>query len=60
VNRTYWIIFGGLVAGLAVAAFGGWRLLVYPQTVDYTAAVAQKAALDQQLLTARETAAQFP
>jgi Tfp pilus assembly protein PilO len=60
VNRTYWIVIGGLIAGLAVAAFGGWRLLVYPQTVDYAAAVAQKADLDQQLQTARDTAAQFP
>ncbi|HTA17463.1 MAG TPA: type 4a pilus biogenesis protein PilO [bacterium] len=59
-NRTYWIVIGGLIAGLGIAAFGGWRLLVYPQTVDYAAAVAQKADLDQQLQTARDTAAQFP
>lgn len=59
-SRNYWIVIGGLIAGLAVAAFGGWRLLVYPQTVDYAAAVAQKADLDQQLQTARDTAAQFP
>jgi hypothetical protein len=60
VSRNYWIVIGGLIAGLGVAAFGGWRLMVYPQTVDYAAAVAQKADLDQQLQTARDTAAQFP
>jgi Tfp pilus assembly protein PilO len=53
------MVVGGLVAGLALVLFAGWRFLVYPQSVDYAAAVAQKQALAQQLQTARDTAAQF-
>ncbi|HTB21673.1 MAG TPA: type 4a pilus biogenesis protein PilO [bacterium] len=58
-NQKYWIVIGGLALGLALLTFAGWRFLVHPLSADYAAAVAQKAVIDAQLQTARDTAAQF-
>jgi hypothetical protein len=58
-NRVHMIVVGGLAAGLAGLVFGGWQFFVHPLSADYDAAVAQKADLETQLQTARDTAAQF-
>ena len=58
-NQKYWIVIGGLAAGLVILTFAGWHFMVKPLSADYDAAVAQKAVIDAQLQTARDTAAQF-
>lgn len=59
-NRSHLIAMGGLVLGLLLALFVGWRVLILPLRADYAAALAQKDDIEQQLKTARATAAQFP
>jgi Tfp pilus assembly protein PilO len=59
VNRVHWIVVGGMAAGLAGLVFAGWQFFVHPLSAEYTDAVAKKEDLEQQLQTAKETAAQF-
>ena len=59
-NRSHLIAIGGLALGLLLVLFLGWRVLVLPLRADYAAAMAQKQDIEQQLQTARATAAQFP
>jgi Tfp pilus assembly protein PilO len=48
-----------LLAGVALMLFAGWRVLVHPQALEYATELAKKQDLQQQLQTARDTAAQF-
>jgi hypothetical protein len=59
VNRTHWIVVGGLAAGLAVATFLGWRLVVNPLAAEYADELVVQQDLQKKLQVARDTAAQF-
>lgn len=58
-SRNYWIVVGGLLAGVALVLFGGWKFFIHPQALDYAAEQGKKQDLEKQLQTARDTAAQF-
>jgi Tfp pilus assembly protein PilO len=59
VNKMHWIAVGGLAGGLILVLVLGWQFLLKPLGLAYEAKAAEKEALEEQLATTKQRAAQF-